>query len=397
MTYTLHPVRTPKDENRWLDVARVLYANDPHWVCPLDLELRGIFNPAKNPVFERGEATRWYLTDAQGKLAGRIAAFVDRKRSAVFAQPTGGLGYFECVNDPAAAALLFDAGRDWLQARGMEAMDGPVNFGENDRFSGLLIEGFEPPSFGMNYNPPYYRDLFEGYGWGIFFEQTSSNLDVSKPLPERFYKAQQWVKDKGVEFRNPTPKTLEKFALDFREVYNESWREHEHFSEMSEAQAIRAAKSMRFFMIPRFMVFAYLRDEPVGALLSVPDLNQILRPLNGKLGPWQKLLFLYRKRNDYAWYRKRGLLNRVRIIVIGVKPKMRRFGLEAGLILNNIPDGIALGCTSVDLSWIGDFNPLMLSLMHSMGATPARKHATYRYMFDRSKPVVREKRVGQKD
>jgi hypothetical protein len=396
MAYILHEVKTAADENRWLDVPRVIYKDDPHWVCPLDLEIKGLFNPAKNATFQRGEAARWFITDEKGALVGRIAAFIDNKRATAFAQPTGGIGYVEFINDPMAARQLFDTARDWLKARGMEAMDGPVNFGENDRYNGLLVDGFEHPSFGMNYHMPYYQGIFEGYGFGTYFDQTSSDLNVGQPMPERFLKVQEWVKRKGVRFENPTRATMNKYALDFREIYNEAWRDHEHFAEMSEAQAIKQAGEMKLFMIPRYIIFAYIDKEPVGALVSLPDLNQIFKPFKGKLSYWDYLMFLWRKRDDYAWYRKRGLLNRVRIIVIGVKPKYRKFGLEAGLIMNNIPDGVKLGTPYVDLSWIGDFNPLMLSLMHSLGAKPARRHRTYRYMFDRNKPVVRESVIGSK-
>lgn len=394
VAYTLHPVISRKDEAQWLEVARVIYAHDPNWVAPLDMDLKATFNPAKNFAFDRGEAMRWYLTQENGRLAGRIAAFYDRERAKAFAQPTGGIGFFECVDDSQAAAMLFDAAKSWLASKGMEAMDGPVNFGENDRFNGLLVGGFEQPSFGMNYQLPYYQHLFTDYGWEVFFEQISSDLDVSKPMPERFLKVEEWVKRKGIVFKIADKRNLEVFAQHFREVYNEAWQAHEHFAPMSAEQATRMAMSLKHIIIERFAIFAYVEDEPAGFLLALPDLNQILKPFKGKPTWWQLLLLSWRKRDDYAWYRKRGILNRVRIIVIGVKPKFRRYGLEAGLIMHNIPEGVKMGTTNVDLSWIGDFNPMMLSLMESTGAKPARTHHTYRYLFDRSKAVVREKQIG---
>jgi hypothetical protein len=144
------PVNDSKTRKEFLDVARTLYKNDENWICPLDAEIRAIFDPKKNPFFKHGTAHRWILKDAAGKLIGRVAAFINEKKAFQYEQPTGGMGFFECIDDKAAAFSLFDTAKNWLQAQGMKAMDGPINFGENDSFWGLLIEGFTPPSYGMN-------------------------------------------------------------------------------------------------------------------------------------------------------------------------------------------------------------------------------------------------------
>ena len=149
----------------FLDTARIIYKNDKTWVCPLDKDIKAVFDPSKNSYFRHGIAERWVMTDEKGRLTGRIAAFIDYKLANSYDQPTGGIGFFECINDTNASALLFKTAEDWLSERGMEAMDGPINFGETDKYWGLLVGGFTHPSFDVPYNPPYYQDLFENYGF----------------------------------------------------------------------------------------------------------------------------------------------------------------------------------------------------------------------------------------
>ena len=167
-----------------LKFPKVLYKNDPNWICPLDMEIENIFNPEKNSCFQHGDARRWVMKDDQGKLTGRIAAFYDKNKAFHNPQPTGGIGFFECINDQNAANLLFDTAKDWLASEGMQAMDGPINFGENFVNWGLLVEGFMQQGYGMPYNFPYYRTLFENYGFKTYFEQYSFHDKFSRPYPE---------------------------------------------------------------------------------------------------------------------------------------------------------------------------------------------------------------------
>jgi len=217
-------VTDPKTGQEFLDVARRIYKNDHVWVCPLDMDIRGIFDPAKNLFFKKGEATRWILKNDSGELIGRIAAFIDREKAFTWDQPTGGLGFFECINDREAAFVLFDTAKKWLQEKGMEAMDGPVNFGENERYWGLLVDGFTHPGFGMPYNPVYYQKFFEDYGFRIFYKQFSYHLDITKPFPERFWKIAEWVSQKpGYSFRHFRWSEQEKFIADMVQIYNDAW------------------------------------------------------------------------------------------------------------------------------------------------------------------------------
>src|SRR5690349_7880212 len=166
------PVKDAKTQKQFLSLPVSIYKNDPNWIQPLDKDIEEVFDRNKNKAFRFGELERWILIDAQGKCIGRIAAFINKKyKNKGDDIPVGGTGFFECINDQQAANILFDTAKNWLQQKGMEAMDGPVNFGERDRWWGLVIDGFQPPLYCMNYNPPYYVDLFQHYGFRVFFEQ----------------------------------------------------------------------------------------------------------------------------------------------------------------------------------------------------------------------------------
>ena len=163
-------VITKQDKKEFTDFPKGLYNGDQFWVCQLDSGIESVFNPAMNHTFGHGEAIRWILKDDNKNTIGRIAAFIDHIRSAANKQPTGGIGFFEAAENREAAFALFNTARDWLADRGMEAMDGPINFGENDNNWGLLVEGFMQQGFGMSYHKKYYRAYFEEYGFKNYFE-----------------------------------------------------------------------------------------------------------------------------------------------------------------------------------------------------------------------------------
>src|ERR1035438_4441635 len=172
----------------FLAVPLTLYKDDPNFIRPINKDVNDVFDPEKNKAFRFGECTRWLLKDDQDNLIGRIAAFVSKKyKNKGDEQPTGCIGFFECINNQQAADMLFDVAKSWLMQRGMEAMDGPVNFGERDRWWGLVVEGFKPPIYLMNYNPPYYVELFENYGFKNFYNQICWHIFVQTRLNDKFY------------------------------------------------------------------------------------------------------------------------------------------------------------------------------------------------------------------
>ena len=194
-------VTDSKTRKQFRQLPKILYEKDNNIVFQLDAEIESIFNTRTNHFFHHGEAIRWVLLDNENKLIGRVAAFINTKKAFTFQQPTGGMGFFECIDSQEAADILFDACKQWLSGKGMEAMDGPINFSENDNYWGLLVDWFTQPGTGMNYNLPYYRRLFETYGFQQYFEQTTNHLNLKAPFPERFWRIAEWVMRKpGLSF-----------------------------------------------------------------------------------------------------------------------------------------------------------------------------------------------------
>lgn len=373
-----------RSENLFLDTARIIYRNDPVWVCPLENSVKAVFDPAKNTYFRHGEADRWILLDDNRNPIGRVAAFIDYRTADSNEQPTGGMGFFECIDDKEAAYYLFDTARDWLKARGMEAMDGPVNFGETDKFWGLLVDGFTHPAFEIAYNPPYYQELFESYGFMTYYNMEGFHLDLTKPLPERFSKIAEWVVRKpGYEFRHFSWKEEEKQIKDFTEVFNEAWASFKTNFEPLDPDYIRQVlRKARAIIDEEFIWLAYYEGQPIAIYFMLPDANQILRYLNGKMHLLNMLKFL--------WHKKRKRMTRARGMLMGVVPKFQGLGIESGFILN-LEKALKRKphYKELEFTWVGDFNPRMRKIFVSVGSVPAKRYKTYRYLFDRTKEFKR--------
>lgn len=377
-------VNSRRSRKAFHDVARIIYRDDDTWVCPLEKEIEAIFDPGKNVYFRHGEATRWLLYDEQKKLIGRVAAFIDRHTAFRQDQPTGGMGFFECINDKQAAFLLFDTAREWLKERGMEAMDGPVNFGETDKYWGLLVDGFTHPSYEIAYNHPYYRGLFESYGFQTYYKQEGFHLSLKKELPPRFLKIAEWIEKKpDYSFRHLEWKKIDQQINDFVEVFNVAWESFkENFEPLEPAYIKKTLQKARAIIDEEFIWLAYYRNRPIAIYLMYPDLNQILKKLNGKLTLPAMLKFLYLK--------KKKTMTRARGVLMGVIPSFQGLGVESGFILN-IARAMAKKphYTEIEFSWVADFNPKMRKIFIAVESVPAKHYITYRYLFDRNKPFKR--------
>jgi hypothetical protein len=380
-------VNTPKLEKRFLQVHVEVHKNNPHFIRPLDRDILSVFDPKKNKAFRHGEAVRWLLQDETGKDVGRIAAFTNRKYTNKGDQiPVGGIGFFDCQNHYPYAEKLFQTAQQWLSEKGMQAMDGPINFGERDQWWGLLIEGFDPPLYGMNYHPPYYRSFFEQYGFQVFYEQICWQLPVangSAQLAEKFYQAhRKFAGDPDFEARNVKKSEGERFARDFCQVYNAAWAQHQGNKNMEERQALQIFKAMKPVMDEDLGWFVYYRGEPIAMWLNIPDINQAIRKLNGNFNLWSKLRFAYER-----W---RGAITRFVGIIYGVVPEFQGTGVDYFMIVEAEKVIKARGrYQELELQWQGDFNPKMLNISRNLGAKQKRKLATYRYLFDREMPFAR--------
>ena len=366
----LTEVKTNRDRKDFLNVPRILYRNDSTWVCPLDNDMEAIFDPHKNNFHQHGETCRWILKDNDGKLIGRVAAFINHQKSDTFDVPTGGMGFFEAIDNYEVAKFLFDTAQQWLSHKGMKAMQGPINFGDNDRFWGLLVDGFDSPSYGMNHNHPYYQHFFELYGFEKDYEQISNTIDIRKPFPDRFTKIADWVSQKqGYSFEYCKKKQLNQYALQLREIYNDAWQDFDNFAPMAEATIIERFREIKPIMDEKLIWFAYVNNEPAAFIVILPDINQLIKSLNGKLNLLGKLKFIYNK-----W---KGV-DRIRAVVMGTKKKYQKHGLESALFVKVKEYVLPLNqYKKLELSWVGDFNLPMQAIHKATGANFARKHITY--------------------
>ncbi len=384
-------VLTPSQARDFLKINVDINRSDPNYIQPLDKDVNEVFDPKKNKTYRQGEAVRWILRDASGKLIGRIAAFINKKyRNKGDDGPVGGIGFFDCIDDQAAANLLFDTGKAWLLSKGMEAMDGPINFGERDRWWGLLVKGFEPPLYGLNYNQPYYQALFENYGFRGYFNQVCFSLKVGERIQEKFYKRHaECARNPNLRAEHIRVNNLEKYARDFATVYNKAWAGHGGMKKIEEKVAIQLFKSMKPVMDERISWYVYNGDEPVAIWVNLPDLNQWFKYLRGKFGLVDKLRFL--------WYKKTRHNSKFVGMVFGIVPEWQGKGLDSYMIVEgcrviqgiSIKDGqYTLGKPIYDdyeMQWIGEFNPKMINVAENLGTYRNRILTTYRYNFDREK------------
>ncbi|MBL0052514.1 MAG: hypothetical protein IPP29_13900 [Bacteroidetes bacterium] len=375
-------VTTKEQAQQFLQLPLQLYKNDKNWAQPLDKDIDEVFDKEKNKFFRHGICTRWLLAD-NGKTIGRVAAFVNHKLAKKNDQPTGGMGFFECINDQKAANILFDTCAAWLKEQGMEAMDGPINFGERESWWGLIIDGFNPPQYKMNYNLPYYQTLFETYGFKDYFQQHCYAIEQLEDLPQKFYQRHAEIsKIPEYSFRTLKMNEIEKYAEDFRSIYNQAWVQHGSGRDLEQKQVQGFFKKLKPIIDPDIMAFAYYKNDPVAFAICLPDINQLFRKLNGKFGLWQKIKFFVML--------KLHVCTKMIGTVFGIIPAHQGKGLDAYIFVEM--EKIVKRKKSYDefeMQWVGDFNPRMLNIAKEFCPVRSRVLVTYRFLFDRTKEFVR--------
>ncbi|PXZ43134.1 hypothetical protein DMB45_12145 [Sanguibacteroides justesenii] len=378
MEYTIEEVENEQQAKEFLMLPVTLYKNDKNWVRPLNNDINNVFDPDKNPYFKHGECTRWLLRDENGVCVGRVASFIDEHTCRMDSYAVGGMGFFECIDDRKAAFMLFDRCREWLEARGMEAMEGPVNFGERNEWWGLLVDGFVQPNYGMPYTHKYYIKFFEEYGFLDYFKQYTYRTRL---VMESLSKVVVWKSDRLL--KNPDYSIVCYSQIDareakkaFLEVYNHAWNENVHgVGKMQMEQVEALFKTIKPILDPNLLYFAYYKGRPIGFFIMFPELNYIIKHLNGKLNGIGLLKFLYYR------HIKKG--NVALGQIFGVVSEFQGKGVEAALI--------RVFCSNIierrkkydwlEMNWIGDFNPQMIHLMEYIGAKISKTHITYRKLF----------------
>jgi len=384
-------VSTAQHAKDFITVNVKINKNDPNYIRPLDKDINDVFDESKNKTFRFGKIIRWILKNDAGEFVGRIAAFINKKyKNKNDDIPVGCIGFFDCINDQQAANLLFDTAKQWLTQQGMQAMDGPVNFGERDRWWGLLVKGFTPPLYCINYNQPYYQSLFETYGFRNFYNQVCFSLKVGEKLQQKFYdRHAECAKDPNYSSAHIRKNQLEKFANDFAIVYNKAWAGHGGMKEMDKKVVLKLLQTMKPVMDEKVSWFVYYKNEPIAMWLNLPDLNQWFKYLNGKFDLFHKLKFL--------WLKATKKNNKFTGIAFGIVPEFQAKGVDSYMIMEGarivqgqvIKDGEYVPGTPLytdyEMQWIGEFNPKMINIATNLGTYRSRILTTYRYLFDREK------------
>ena len=370
----------------FISVNVLVNKGNPNYIRPLDKDVHDVFDPQKNKTFRSGTVIRWILKNEAGQLTGRIAAFVNKKyKNRGDDVPVGGIGFFDCINDQNAADMLFDVARHWLMQHGMQAMDGPINFGERDNWWGLVVEGFQEPLYCMNYNPPHYAAMFESYGFQPFFYQICLGMNPKQKLTDKIIERHANLERNPAFYVKHIEKNkLEQYAEDFTEVYNAAWAGHGGLKQLKKEQVMLMFKKMKPVMDERVIWFAYHEKKPIAIFVNLPDLNQWFKNLNGKFDLFHKLKFL--------WIKATKPCKKFTGLVFGIIPEFQGKGIDAFIVGEAYKDVMkpSFPYTEYEMQWIGDFNPKMLNVGYSLGDVfQSRKLTTYRYLFDRTKEFKR--------
>lgn len=380
-----------ENEQLFFKVHPSIYNNDAFYIAPIKQDLQKIFDPSRNKLFKMGgKAKRWVLIDEKKEIIGRIAAFINPKTLNSQNMKVGGIGFFECINNQTAANTLFEKAIDWLKSEQIEAMDGPINFGERDQFWGLLVENFKVfNSYGLNYNPPYYQSLFENFGFLTYFEQYVFWRTLDRDAEDIFKSKSQKILQ-NPDFKVITAEKLEKeqIAAYFLEVYNSAWSGIPGFKEMRLEQAQNVVKSLWPIIDKRIIFFAMMKEKAIGFYINIPELNEFFQYVNGNMNWWGKLKFLF----HFKTQKRKRMVG----IVFGVDRNYHGKGVD-GAIITKAGEAVVKNNMYQEtiITWVGDFNLPMLKVVKELGVERQKTLITYRYLFDRDKIFERCPYVGQ--
>jgi len=387
----IREVKSNEDKRQFQIIVNRIYNSDPNYIRPLDKDIEAVFNQNENYFERTGDSLRFLLfrNNQDSKPIGRIAAFYHDQLSDSHEQPTGGIGFFECIKDQEAANELFDAAKNWLSNKGAEAMDGPINFGEKNKFWGLLVEGFIAPTYLMNYNPPYYKELSENHGFKTSFKQFVFSRKVNEPVQEVYKeKADRISKNGNYKFAHFKKTQIRTFAEYFMSIYNRSWAAHNNFKALKIETALKVMHKLKPVIIEELIWFGFYKNEPVSFFIMLPELNEIFKYFNGKFGWFQKLQF-------FALF-KLGKIKNIFGLIFGVVPEHQGKGVEGAMIMAAAKKvQPKKRWQELEMTWIGNFNPKMIHIVEQLGAKRKRTYHTYRFLFDSNKefkraPIINE-------
>jgi len=362
--------RNPKNVLRFLEVSYGIYAEDPHWVAPLLMDLKKVFT-AENPLLQHAEIALWIAT-RDGRDVGRMAGIIDQAHNRAQKDQAAFFGFFECVNDAEVSRLLFKSVFDWAKSKGMKRILGPMNPTTNDE-CGLLVDGFDSsPVFMMTYNPRYYIDLVNAEGFRKAKDLLAYQMEIAKCPFDRLSRIAEATRRRipEVTFTPIRRKTLARDLGKVKEVYNAAWQDNWGFVPMTDEEIDFMAERLKPLLLENLLWVAETKTEAVGFLLALPDFNAALKPLRGRLMTPKLFGFL-----PYVlgWKQPEWC----RCITLGVKEKFRNRGIEAVMLTEGFKGTFKAGFKHAEASWILEDNVMMCRLLETFGATVYKTYRLY--------------------
>lgn len=360
-------VTSQRQREQFIDLPWQTYRGNPCWVPPLKRDVRHLLDIGHHPFWEHARCAL-FIAEADGKVVGRISAQVDKNYNDLWREKLGSFGFFECPDDQEIANMLFDAAAEWVRAQGMTVLRGPMSPSSNDEWGWLLDAYDKRPVLMMPYNPPYYHRLAESWGMRKAKDLLAFIKYSSTPMPQRFVDlAQRLRANPRISTRSINMKNLKSEMAIIRELYNESWQKNWGFAPMTEKEMDLLADNLKTFAEPEMVRFAFYDGQPAGLSITLPDMNQILVHLNGRLGLVGMLRFLY--------YRRR--VNGARALVFGFKQQFRRLGLPVLLFYETEEYMRRRGYRWCELSWNLEDNRLINDFDRELGAEVYKHYRVY--------------------
>lgn len=360
---------TSKSERKqFIDFPYNHYSDDEHWIAPLKMEQKKLIDKDKNPFYENGDIAL-FLAEQDGEICGRIAAIQDRRYNEHHNNKTGFFGFFECIDDPSVANLLFKGAGDWLRQRGHTDVLGPANPSMMDEI-GILVDGFEyDPSIMMPYHKPYYDDLLKSTGLDKKMDLYAFRVTQSSVNLDRMYRAEEIVRRRipKLKLREVDLNNLDEEVEIVRNIFNKAWSENWGFIPLTKRELEDLAKDLKLILDPKVAHIAEVEGKPIAFSIGLPDLNQALKHIDGTLFPTGIFKLLWHKRN----------INQIRTALMGVIPEYRGKGVDALLHKEAILNGREVGYNSSELSWVLESNKGMIRVAEKLGAHIEKTYRMY--------------------
>lgn len=364
-TIEVDQVKTKKDLKDFIKLPWKIYKNDPCWVPPLISQQKALFDKKKHPFFEHSEAD-FFIARRSNEPVGTIVAIKNNRHNQVHDENVGFFGFFETVPDYQVASKLLDTVMEWAKTKHLEFIRGPENYSQNE-VCGLLVDGFDtPPVILMAHNPPYYQNFIEQYGFTKAMDLWAYCMDKNTQIPERVIKVVERIKAHSrATFRTINKKILNKEIEKVKYIYNNAWEKNWGFVPLTDHEIDHIANELKPIVDQDIVFFAEIEGRPVGFSLAVPDINQALLKINGRLFPFGLLKLLYYSRK----------IDRLRVIIMGVIKEYRNKGIDSVFYLDTYQKGIAKGYHWGEFSWILENNDPMNTALTNIGA---KVYKTYR-------------------